>query len=202
MKVRATYLTMESTDPVVDFKLSGFGIDFVGRKPFGNHFAMDVNIGVTYLDGDMAGSSLYGATIPLGFNLEVQPFKNDVVNVIIFGGPSFSISSMTLDMPSDTMYIDSYVFGFTGGVQLGLTLGPVGIDAFGMTTTQSGTQEMYSTSADTSTDIPSYTTSTFGLDLAYLPWGLTLSSLLQEAGKSDSNGTKTRMYQLAWSHKF
>ena len=214
-KVRATYLTMESTDPAFDFELSGYGIDAVMRTAFGNRLAMDFNFGVMYMDGDLgATGTLQGAIIPLSVNLEVQPFKSEVLNVIVFAGPSFNISAMTAKTPSidysgqpttDTTTIDSFLYGAQGGLQLGFTFGPIGIDAFGMTASQKGTRDMYSAyGGSTSEDIPTMTTNTFGIDFIVVPWGLTLSSILQEAGESDSesNGTETHLYQLSWSHKF
>lgn len=209
MKVRATYLTMESTDPATQFDLSGYGIDITGRTAFGNKLALDFNLGIMALDGTMvvAGSStdLTGMTIPISVNLEVQPYKNDVFNIILFAGPAFSMSSMWMDSGGYTYYIDSYVYGLQGGLQMGFRLGDVHIDAFGMTTSQSGTQDLTSTNPmvpDTSSDIPSYTTTSFGMDFMHVPSGLTLSSILQEADQSEGNGFKTHLYTLSWSHKF
>ena len=54
-KVRGTYLTMKGTDPAFDFKLNGYGVDFVARKAFNNVLAINWGVGVIYLDGDMGG---------------------------------------------------------------------------------------------------------------------------------------------------
>src|SRR5574341_962815 len=96
IKVGATYLTMKSTDPGMDFKLNGYGINFVGRSAFGSIVAIDYAIGVLYMDGDISTGGtatmkmdLTGANIPISVNLEVQPYKNDVFNVILFAGPAF-----------------------------------------------------------------------------------------------------------------
>ncbi len=213
LKVGAMYLNMKSTGTTTNFELTGYGVDATGRSAFGNKLAVDYNVGVTYLTGDFGTgankSSLSGASIPISFNLEVQPYKNDVFNVILFAGPAFSISAMTMESTfggtSYTTYIDTYMYGLEAGVQMGLKLGDVHVDAFGMAITQSGTQDTTSSSAsvaDTSTSIPSFTTTSFGVDFMYIPWGLTLSSIMQDAGQSDNNGFKTTMYQVSWSHKF
>jgi hypothetical protein len=98
---------------------------------------------------------------------------------------------------------DSVLYGFQGGLQAGLGLGDFHIDAFGMATNLRGTQETSSSlGGSTSSDIPAYTSASFGLDFEYVPWGLTLSSILQQAKQGDNNGTKTNIYQLTWSHKF
>lgn len=214
-KIRVTYLTMESgpstTNPQNQFKLKGYGLDVVNRKAFNRVLAIDGGVGVTYLDGDMGNgstaSTLSGMTIPLTVNLEVQPIKTDVFNLIVFVGPQFGISYMKIDSPGMYMTLDSFVYGLQAGAQIGFNINDtIGIDAFGTTLSQAGTQSTYISSAyysDTiSSDIPSFTTTTYGLDFVYLPWGLALSSILQEAGKSESTGMKTHMYQFAWSHKF
>jgi hypothetical protein len=207
MKIRGTYLTMESNPTATgtsQFKLKGYGIDIVSRKAFNSVLAIDGGIGVTYLDGNMGGgSALTGMTMPITVNLEVQPVRTDVFNLIVFAGPQFSLSYMEVDTPGMYVSIDSYVYGIQVGAQMGFNIkDTIGIDVFGMTLSQSGTQDVYTSYGDYSYDIPSYTTTTYGLDFVYLPWGVALSSILQEAGKGESNGMKTHMYQLAWSHKF
>jgi len=218
VKVGLTYLTMKSTDPTMDFKLDGYGINFVGRSAFGNKLAIDYAIGVIYMDGEIATGGtatmkmdLTGANIPISVNIEIQPYKNDVFNVILFVGPAFNITAMEMESKytilgttySDTTYIDSILYGPQGGLQLGFGLGDFNLDVFGMATSLRGKQETTSTyGADTSTTIPAYTTTSFGADLVYTPWGLALSSILQEAKQGDNNGFKTNMYQISWSHKF
>lgn len=228
IKVGAMYLSMKSTDPSVDFKLSGYGVDFVGRSAFGDVLALDYAVGVVYMKGDFGLSTgltgtggtggsgtklpMNGVNIPISFNLEVQPYKNDVFNVILFAGPAFNISAMTLDnvptfigftQTTESLTITSTMYGLQGGVQLGFLVGDFHLDAFAMATNFRGSQTVdHSLGGSESSDIPGYTTTSYGADIMYVPWGLTLSSLLQEATQSNNNGTKTSMYQLSWSHKF
>lgn len=209
IKVRGTYLTMKGTDPGSPFEINGYGMDFVARKAFNAVIAIDGGIGVTGLEGDIgagaSAGSIDGVTVPMTVNLEVQPIKTKFFNLIVFGGPQFSFSYMYMDFDGGYADIDSYVYGLQAGAQIGITIADtIGVDFFGMTLSQSGSQDVYTsaTGDSQSYDIPSYTTTSFGLDFEFIPWGLTLSSILQEAGKSDSNGAKTRMYQLSWTHKF
>lgn len=211
-KIRVTYLTMESgpttTNPASQFKLKGYGLDMVARKAFNSVLAIDGGVGVIYLDGTMGSdSTLTGMTIPLTVNLEVQPVKTDVFSLIMFVGPQFGISVMEIESPGMYISSDSFVYGLQVGAQMGFNIkDTIGIDLFGMTLSQAGTQDTYISSAyysdSITSDIPAYTTTTYGIDFVYLPWGLALSSILQEAGKSDSTGTKTHLYQISWSHKF
>jgi hypothetical protein len=221
IKVGATYVNIKSTDTTTtNFKLDGYGVDFVGRSAFGKVLAIDYAVGAIYLTGDLTMStggtgggstSISGASIPISFNLEVQPYKNDVFNIILFAGPAFNITALdiksTIQIGSttynDTITTTSYLYGPQGGVQMGFELGPLHIDAFGMAISQQGSQTMSSSyGGDTTSSIPAYTTTSYGADFMYVPWGLTLSSILQEAKQGDNNGFKTTMYQFSWSHKF
>src|SRR3990172_221656 len=213
MKVGLTYLTMENSDPGTVFELDGYGINFVGRSAFGSIVALDYAIGVIYMDGDISTGgtattkmNLSGANIPISVNLEIQPYKNDVFNVILFAGPALNISAMEIEVKgtySDTIYVDSIMYGPQGGIQLGFGLGDFNLDLFGMATSLRGKQETTSTyGSDTSTTIPAYTTTSFGADLTYMPLGLALSSIMQEAQQGDNNGFETHIYTISWSHKF
>jgi len=215
IKVGATYLNMKSTDPATDFDLSGYGVNFVGRSAFGSVLAIDYAVGIIYLTGEIKsgglGVDLSGASVPISFNLEVQPYRNDVFNIILFAGPAFNISAMDVEtvIPfgtttiNDTITTTSYLYGPQGGVQMGFEAGDFHIDVFGMMISQQGSQDSSSSfGGSTSSDIPAYTTTSYGADFMYVPWGLTLSSILQEAKQNDQNGFKTTMYQLSWSHKF
>jgi hypothetical protein len=216
LKVRGTYLSMESTDPTNDIEMNGYGFDFVGRTAFNNFLAIDGAIGILGLSGDMSydtgmgstDTTLSGFTMPMSFNLEVQPVKTNFINLILFAGPQLSFSYMDMDYTGGYTTTNSYVYGLQAGAQIGFNIrDTIGIDIFGMTLKQSGTADTYTyvdgwSPTSGSSDIPSYKTTSYGMDLEYIPWGLTLSSILQEAGKSDENGMKTHLYQLSWSHKF
>jgi len=78
-----------------------------------------------------------------------------------------------------------------------------GVKESDIAVSQQGSQSTSSTyGGDTTDKIPAYTTTSYGADLMYSPWGLSLSSILQEAKQGDNNGFKTSIYQLSWSHKF
>jgi len=95
------------------------------------------------------------------------------------------------------------LYGLQGGVQMALRLGDVQVDIFGMADRKRGTQDITKTfSPNTSESISAFTTTSYGLDLMYVPWGLTLSSILQEAKQREDNGTKTDIYTISWSHRF
>lgn len=218
VKIGATYLQMKSSGSTTagrEFKLDGYGITAAGRSAYSDQFALDYAIGVISLNGHMGAGNvmrLDGVTVPISVNLEVQPYKNNVFNVIVFAGPAFSISSMNLDnVPTvfrsnvmrDSWTIDSYLYGLQGGVQMALRIADVQVDIFGMADRTRGTQDITKTfSPNTSDSIPAYTTTSYGLDLMYVPWGLTLSANRQDAWQRDDNGSKTNIYTISWSHRF
>ncbi len=213
VKLGATYLSMKSTGTGTSFKLTGSGINFVGRTALGEQFAFDYAAGIFILTGNMnmggagASMSMAGMTVPYSFNLEYQPVKNNVFNLILFAGPAFTLSMMDVDINagigSNTITTTSVLYGPQGGIQMGVTLHPFHIDAFGTIVSQQGSQSSTdSYNNTTSASIPAYTTQSYGADLTYIPWGLALSTLLQKAKQGDNNGFKTTLYQLSWSHTF
>ncbi len=218
LKIGATFLQMKSSASTTagrGFKLDGYGITAAGRSAYSDQFAIDYAIGVISLNGHMgAGNAmkLDGVSVPISVDLEVQPYKNNVFNVIVFAGPAFNISSMNLDnVPAvfrsnvvrDSWTIDSYLYGLQGGVQMGLRLGNVLVDIFGMADRKRGTQDITKTfSPNTSDSIPAFSTTSYGLRSMYVPWGLTLGAMRQDAWQRDDNGTKTYIYTISWSHRF
>jgi hypothetical protein len=219
VKFGAMYLTMKGTD--VDFNLNGYGASAVGRTAFSSTTAMDYTFGMTFLSGDIgldtglgtsSGLNLYGLSIPMSFNVEVQPYRNEQFNVIVFAGPALNMTFMTIEnvptvvvttLTEEVLNIMSFLYGLQGGLQAGLELGKLHVDVFGMVTQLQGTQTIETTfEGSTSSSIPAYLTQSYGIDFTYVPWGLTLSSILQQAKQGDDNGFKTNIYQLSWSRKF
>jgi hypothetical protein len=213
VKVRGTYLSLEGQG----VELSGGGVDMVMRKAFSDTVAGNFSIGMFLLDGDMDfGTGKADLTIlseVFGLNIEVQPVKTERVNLILFGGPTFDFSQGSMETSvtvltntiSDTLTITTVMFGYLAGAQFGLNLGDFNISPFAMMTSKSGSSTVSSSfGGDTETDIPTFTTTSYGFDIAYVPWNLTLSSVLQEAAKQgeENPGFKTTIYQLAWTKKF
>lgn len=214
LKVGANHLAMKSSASTTsgsDFKLDGYGISAVDRSAFGNQSALDC-VGARDLSkakGAGTGLKRICAWVPISVNLEVQPYKNDAFNVIVFGGPAFIVSSMTLytvpapDFANESWTIDSYLSGLQGGVQMGFRLGDVYVDFFRTMDSRRGTRNITTTvNSGTSEGIPAFMTISYGLDLLYYPWGLTLSSILQEAKQSYEKGTKKNIYTISWSYRF
>lgn len=106
-------------------------------------------------------------------------------------------------MTGDSFDATTSLAGVQVGVQLGLKAGDFHIDPFMMSTSQSGTATISTSFGDYTADIPGFTTTSFGLDILCIPANITLSSILQEAAKQDTDsGYDVTIFQIAWNTKF
>lgn len=205
-----TYATIKGD--AFDFK--GYGINGVSRQAMSNEFAMDVSVGMFILDGsiDLAGLGSMDMTmmsIPFSVNGEYQAIKTPAASLIFFAGPTMSISTGSIDSSytilgttySDTITTTTTLFGVQGGGQVSGRLGDFKVSPFAMIQSQSGSSTSESSyGSSTTTDIPSYTTTSFGVDVLYVPWNMTLSSVLQQAAKSgDNEEVKTNIFQMSFN---
>jgi len=207
-KVRFTYLSMEGNGT----EFTGGGIDMIGRQAFSDELAGDLQGGLFILSGDMATSptstdnvSAMNMVILLGANGEFQAYKGDSFSTLLFAGPNMSFLFGSYDIQTgiytDTITTSGYLFGLQAGVQFGISVGDVDIDPFAMVASQSGSMTMSSSYGGSQTvTIDAFTTTSFGVDLTYKPWNLSLSAILQEAAKQkdDKEGMKTTIYQISW----
>ena len=206
-KVRFTYVSLSGNG--MDF--SGGGIDGIVRKGFSDSFAGDLQGGLFVIGGDIAvpGSAKQPITFMnmlFSVNGEFLIHKGDVFSTLLFAGPnmSFMVGNMEYSCgPSctDTMTMTSSLVGLQAGIQFGIKAGDFSIDPFAMIMSQQGSTTVSSSFGDTTTTIDPYTTTSFGVDLTYTPWNMSLSAIVQEAAKQsdkDKEGVKTNIYQLSW----
>lgn len=208
-KFRFTYLTISGQG----MDLTGGGFDFVGRSAFSDKLAGDVAAGMLIIGADLAGGgTMTLVNIPISLNLELQAYKGDVMSAIVFAGPAMIMTPGSMEMKVGTTTMTASIFNFLygaqAGLQLGVKLGDFTLSPFAMAQSLQGTSTVTITvsgqSQSTTTDIPAYTTTSYGADLMYTPWGLTLSSVLQEANKADNQtpGFKTHIYTLSFTKQF
>lgn len=213
-KVSATYVGITGTG----LDLNGAGGNFVVRQANSDATALDFSAGAFLMSGTMeSGTSkgdLFFMSIPLGVNFELQPVKNENVALILFAGPMMSLGFSSFDFKSGSVSVTTttttLLYGVQGGAQFGIKAGDFTISPFGMVQSQQGTASSSSSSSggggssSTSVDIPAFTSTSYGLDILYRPWNMTLSSMLQEAAKSgsgsnSSEGFKTTVISLNWN---
>ncbi|MDP2167113.1 MAG: hypothetical protein Q8J64_02140 [Thermodesulfovibrionales bacterium] len=197
------------------FELTGGGVNIVPRHAFTDHVAGNLQLGLSALSGETAigtfKSDLSFMNMQFGLNLELQPVKAKMASLIFFGGPLLNLGLGSVDYSyslfgktyTDTMNITTTMFGVQGGAQVGIKLGPFHLDPFAMISSQSGTTTVDTSFTSTSSDIPSFTTTSYGADIVFLPWNLTLSSMLQQAAKAgDNEESDTTVVMLSFSKKF
>lgn len=209
-KARFTYLSMSGNG--MDFK--GGGADIIARKAFSDDFAGDLQGGLFVLGGDVntgsgsKSSATYMNTL-FGVNGEYQAYKSDSFSALVFAGPNlnflFGSQEYTYTVMgntyTDTTTITGYLFGIQAGIQFGIKAGDFHIDPFAMIISQQGSMTMSNSDTSDTITIDPFTTTSFGLDITYIPWNLSFSAILQEAAKqssSDKEGVKTNIYQMSW----
>ena len=210
-KAGLTYINMSGSG----ISLNGYGANIVRRRAFTDALAWDMQGGLFILKGSLGSNDMSFWTIPLSLNVEYQPLKTPSSSLILFAGPNFSYGNMKikdgvlyapfplLAAPSKwDLNMSITMYGWQGGGQYSAQLGDFKVSPFAMIQSQQGTVAIsYGALSQGSTSIPAFTTTSYGLDLLYLPWNVTLSSVLQQAAKSgDNSGVNTTIFTL--SHTF
>lgn len=228
-KVSATYVGITGTG----LNLNGAGGNIIARQANSDMTALDVSAGVFLMSGtmniDTSKGDLFVMNIPLSVNFEFQPVKNENAALILFGGPMMSLGLSSFKYQYQYTAITSYspltygtrtatmtsstttlLYGAQGGAQVGIKAGDFTISPFAMFQSQQGTASTTTTSStssgsgSSSSSIPAFTSTSYGMDILYRPWNMTLSSMLQEAAKSGSGsnsneGFKTTVISLSWN---
>ncbi|MCX7991297.1 MAG: hypothetical protein N2999_04565, partial [Proteobacteria bacterium] len=146
-KFGLSYLTVEDdgTIPNTTVDMTGAGLNLIGRKAFSDYFAGDFSVGVYSTSGDIKTPGLKteqeAANVNLSFNLELQPFKTDIVSMIVFLGPTITAINGTTKTTGLINSSSSYsvsLYGMQVGVQMGVKAGPVEIIPFIMSSSMQG----------------------------------------------------------------
>jgi hypothetical protein len=209
-KARFTYLSMKGNG--MDF--IGGGVDVIGRKAFSGDLAGDGQAGLFVLGGDIDAGGATKSTLTFmnmlfGVNGEYLAHKGDTFSTLLFAGPNMTFMFGSYDYTygcgvtttcTDTATLTGYLFGLQAGIQFGINAGDFSIDPFAMAATQSGSMTTSTSFSDNTVTIDSFTTTSFGVDITYKPWNMSLSAILQEAAKQkdDKEGMKTTIYQISW----
>ena len=219
LKFRAAYFTLDDTAA----DIAGGGLDGVVRTPFSDNLAVTMQLGLFGMKGSMdtlsefAGlasvthSDLSIGELLLGANAEVQPFRGGRVTTTLFAGPALTLlfgnikstwaPAGPLVAASDSGSVFSYLYGVQGGGRLGVRLGNFHVGGFGGILSNQGRSTIsWSALGRSAGNIPAATVVTYGLDLVYAPWDLTVSALRQRTEKKDQNqGGMSTIYQLSWT---
>lgn len=225
-KLTAIYIGMKGQG----FEMTGGGVNFIGRKAISDTIAFDGSAGLIGINGTMStlkDGKLSTVVFPMSFNMEYQPVKglilyggvpfmymsSDLTYTSTFTYCSqtttilgrTSCSRFTTISDPTTVSTTAILAGLQGGAQYEFNAGNFKITPFIMFQSLGGsattkTTSTFGSSSSSSMSIPSYTQTSYGLDMLYVPWNITLSSLLQQAAKSGENeAVKTTIIQLSWN---
>jgi hypothetical protein len=178
------------------------------RYAFRDVFAVDAGASGGGVKGTIGSDATAGMGLfTMPFDLEFQPVKNDSVVLILYFGFSFSWMYLNIEVDSPdasgTMKLKSAMKGPQGGAQLSFKTGDFALCPFLMLTKQAGNVKMDIDTTDGSySGSMSVATTTIyycGFDVVYIPFGVTLSSVVQQA-KSNSKNNGFRTYTLTLSY--
>ena len=204
-KIGLTYMSLSGGG----VSLSGYGVNYIRRRALSDALAWDYQVGLFSLNGTSSGLDMSFFTLPMSLNLEYQPIKTPDSSLILFAGPNYSYGNVTIK--DAVLYIGGTywdlnlsltMYGVHAGGQYSAKLGDFTVSPFIMIQNQQGTADIsYGALQQGSTTISAFTTTSFGLDLLYRPWNMTLSSVLQEAAKTVSNSAiKTTIFTLNFAY--
>jgi len=216
LRVTATgmYLTGKGGEELTgDIEVYGAGAGGIYRYAFKDIFAFDVGLTVVGAAGDIgkeADMTMWLASVPI--DLEILLVNNEQMAVIAFVGFGFSHNYIGIEsnVPGyeGTVDMTSDMKGPQGGIQVSFKLADFTVSPFLMLTKQSGNVDIdYDIegqgSGSLSMSVSTTTIYYYGFDIVYVPLGLSLSSLIQQASESGSNeGFKTYVLNISYCTRF
>ncbi|MEJ5362203.1 MAG: hypothetical protein WHV26_09070 [Spirochaetota bacterium] len=198
LRINATalYLTGDNSGEISGkTKVYGAGAGGIYRYAFKDIFAFDAGltlVGATGDIGDAADMNMFLGSLP--FDLEILLVNNEKISVIGFIGFSFTYNYIGIEsnIPGNEGTVDmtTTMKGPQGGIQVSFKLGDFTVSPFLMLTKQSGDVDIdYDIeglgSGSTSMSVSTTTIKYYGVDIVYVPLGLTLSSFLQQASQNN-----------------
>lgn len=199
-----TSVTGKDSGSGKDISIKGGGVNFVGRYAFSDLLAIDMGYYFFYIGGgipNVLDMAMYmNSWNP---NLEMQLLKNNSVSWIIFFGGMFSYTPVDVTDRSTAAAAkygaSIYLNGPQFGTQLSVKAGSFALSPFVLLQSLSGTFSV--TSPAYSASVPAFTMTSFGVDVTYIPWNITLSSVINQAtAATQNNGFNT--FYIALSYDF
>lgn len=209
---------------------SGAGFNAAGRKvldqgALAGKGAVDGGFGLFVLGGDLKTGANTGDLFVMAMNpqvnFEYQFKKEEKYSLIGFAGFTLPFFMSQFDFSSTTVTIDTSAIGIMYGIPFGVqagfyphkdwTLAPFvminwilggTVSTTTNTTVKAGAFSSFS-STDTSDSIDGYMSPSFGMDIIWNPYNVSLGTLLQQAkGGGSAGDIKTTVIQLSWQKTY
>jgi hypothetical protein len=215
LKVGGTFIYLKGDVKNPDMPEMNGSVDVYGgggnafwRYAFRKHVAIDLGGSAFYSAGNVGSSAdmtLKMVSVPV--DLEFQPIKNDKFALILFGGFVYSkiwlgidVKTSTIDQTAD---ITSTMKGPQGGIQLAIKQSEFVFTPFFMFASLAGNTTIKSNGTEGpfsfSMSVVAATAYYYGIDIVYVPWDITLSSLIQQVSTSgDNKGFKTYVVSVTY----
>ncbi len=198
LKLGGAFMSV-NTD-VMDIK--GALPSFSAQISMSDRLAMNVQGGLGIMTGNKYGMFLM--QIPFRLNMQYQAAKMNNLTFFTFGGTGFDMGISSMDIKQSvtggkietSVLALSFMFPFQGGLQAnydlaGFVLSPYatihvtkGFVSTTSTTTGNVSGFPISNVSDKTQSIPMFTNIVFGFDALYKPWGVSLSSFIQNSKDS------------------
>lgn len=215
LKVNGTFLYLsgeiEAPEAGGDVSIYGGGMSGFYRYAFKDKFAFDIGGLIVGASGDIGNNASMDMTLlSLPFDIEFQPINTNRYSLILFVGFNFTWMYLGVTYEDDTDFysVDIYssMRGPQGGIQLAIKFPEFVFTPFFMITSLSGDADIdinaNGNQMSVSSGIPSSTAYYYGIDIIYLPWDITFSSILQQAMSSgDNQGYKTYVFTISYHFK-
>ncbi len=232
LKTTGTYISMEGQGLELSGIGFTMNSRTVG-KSLERKGAFHTNLGLNVLSGNYQfaseeTSSMNFDLTMLNFNFEVgleyQIIKTEMFSLIGFGGFTFPMFFLFMEgTTNDPVYTNisatgsGFLYGFPFGFQAGYsptpnwTFAPFavfnwmlgGTTSFTMTIDTISAGGAYSTESESSSNVDGYFAPSYGMDIIYEPYNISLGMLLQKIDSGgEAGGIETQTYQVSWRKEF
>lgn len=191
-----------------DVSVEGGGVNFIGRYAFNDILAADFGFYFVGLSGGTRNPKTFNLALYMLMwnpNLELQLVHNDRVSWIFFAGPVWSFtpgeftSYNSSGVATASNGFNIYLSGPQFGTQLAIKASDFAFSPFVLIQSLSGSVFVHYPSSTSS--VPTFTMTSFGIDVTYVPWNITLSSVINQASAAAQNSGYNTLY-LALSYDF
>lgn len=208
LRVGGNYTRVSGKDSTTnkDVAVTGGGFNAVGRYAFTDLIAVDFGYYFVGITGGVP--SLFDVYVYMNTwnpNLELQVLKTERVSWIIFFGGMWSLTPVEIVDRSTAKNTSTGITVFLSGPQFGTQLsakaGSFALSPFVLVQSLSGTASV--SYPATTTAVPTFTMTSFGIDITYIPWSITLSSVFNQASAAtQSNGYNTLYLALSYDFRW